>query len=172
MNQKYKEILKYFPPDLRGILERAMNESGDNLQEIRVRCGRPLILETSKGGFAVSTQGTLSPAMGGAYIISENDVKMIFQAVCENSVYAYMDEIRQGFITIKGGHRVGFTGRALTDGEKIENFRDISSINIRIARQVVGAANYIMDSILKPDGRVCNTLVVSPPMVVLMVRRS
>ncbi len=165
MNAKYTWILNYFPPNLRGILEKVIKSSGDSLQEIRIRCGKPLIVSTANGSFAVDSQGSLSPAVGGAHVISECDLRLIFQAVCENSVYAFMDEIRQGFITIKGGHRVGFTGRAVTDGEKIENFRDISSINIRIAHEVIGASNYIVGDILKPDGTVYNTLIVSPPMV-------
>ena len=165
MNTKYREILRNFPPDMREILEKAMAETGENLQEIRVRCGKPLILETSTGSFAVGTQGALSPAIGGAYVVNESEIRMIFQAVCENSVYAYMDEIRQGFITIKGGHRVGFTGRAVVESDKIENFRDISSLNIRVAHEVIGAANYIIGNILEPDGKICNTLLVSPPMV-------
>ena len=165
MNTRYRRITEYFPPSLRGIMERAIKESGDGLQEIRIRCGKPLIVGTSNGSFAVGSGGALSPAVGGAYIISECDMKMIFQALCENSVYAYMDEIRQGFITIKGGHRVGFTGRAVTEGGKVENFRDISSVNIRISHEVIGAANYILDDVLMPDGSVCNTLIVAPPMV-------
>ncbi len=163
MNTRYNEVLNYLPTQLKTTLENALDFIGDNLLEIRIRCNMPLIIGTSNGNFAVGRDGSISPALGGAYIVSETDLKLVFQAICENSVYAFMEDIRQGFITIKGGHRVGFSGRAVTDGKKIENFREISSINIRIAREVVGAGNYIIDHIAKED-RVLNTLIVSPPM--------
>lgn len=163
MNTRYSEIQKILPAHFKEMLEKTIQEVGDTLLEIRVRCGKPLIAETSNGSFVITSDGSLSPATGGAYIVTERDLRLIFQAVCENSVYAFMDEIKQGFITIKGGHRVGFSGRAVLIGDKIENFREISSLNIRIAREVIGAANYIIDKVLLPDG-VVNTLIVSPPM--------
>ncbi len=163
MNTRYSEIQKILPAHFKEMLEKTVQALGDTLLEIRVRCGRPLIAETSNGSFVITPDGSPSPATGGAYIVSERDLRLIFQAVCENSVYAFMDEIKQGFITVKGGHRVGFSGRAVLGGNKIENFREISSLNIRIAREVLGAANYIINDVLKPDG-VVSTLIVSPPM--------
>ncbi len=163
MNTRYTEVLEYLPGHIRKIMEKTFDTVGGNLQEIRIRQGKPLIIITSGGNFSVCTDGSISPAVGGAYTVTESDVRMIFQGVCENSVYAFMEEIKQGFVTLKGGHRVGFSGRAVTNGQKIENFREISSINIRIAHEIVGAANQIIDNILTPGG-VVNTLVVSPPM--------
>lgn len=163
MNTRYKEILGYMPYPIKDIIGKVFETLGDNLQEIRIRCGMPLIVCASNGNFSVGTDGIISPAVGGAYVVCESDLQKVFQAICENSVYAFMDDIKQGFITIKGGHRVGFSGRVVTDGKKIENFREISSLNIRIAREIIGASNYIIDSILKPAG-VVNTLIVSPPM--------
>lgn len=163
MNTRYGDIQKILPAHFKAMLEKTVQTVGDTLLEIRVRCGKPLIAETSSGSFVITSDGSLSPATGGAYIVSERDLRLIFQAVCENSVYAFMDEIKQGYITVKGGHRVGFSGRAVLNGDKIENFREISSLNIRIAREVIGAANYIIEDVLKPFG-VVSTLIVSPPM--------
>jgi len=163
MNTRYGDIQKILPPHFKEMVNKTIQTIGDTLLEIRVRSGKPLIAETSNGSFAITPDGSPSPAMGGAYIVSERDLRLIFQAVCENSVYAFMDEIKQGFITIKGGHRVGFSGRAVLKGDKIENFREISSLNIRIAREVIGAANYIIGDVLKPFG-VVSTLIISPPM--------
>ena len=131
--------------------------------EIRLRCRLPLIIGTENGSFSVLPNGEISPAVGGAYIVEPGDIQRVFRAVCENSVYAFSEEIRQGFVTIKGGHRVGISGRAVTSGKAIETFRDISSLNIRVAREVIGSANLIIDDVLKPDG-VKNTLIVAPPM--------
>lgn len=163
MNLRTAEILGYMPENLRPLLCRTFENAGEALQEIRIRSGLPLVVGTSNGSFAVLSNGELSPAVGGAYIVRASDVKRIFQAICENSVYAFSEDIRQGFVTIKGGHRVGITGRATVSGGRIETFKEISSLNIRIAREVIGAANGIAECIITPVG-IKNTLLVAPPM--------
>ena len=163
MDTKIAEILNYVPKHLRTMLTKTLTLTADSIQEIRIRSGFPLIIGTACGNFAVLPDGSVSPAVGGAYITQDSDLRQIFQAICENSVYAYLDDIRQGFITIKGGHRVGFTGRAVTGSRGIENFREISSLNIRLAREVIGCANSIADEVITPSG-IVNTLLISPPM--------
>ena len=163
MYLRLAEILGYFPDNLKAILKKTFETAGDSLLEIRIRSGLPLIVNTTQGGFAVLSNGELSPAVGGAYIIGCQDLKRIFQAICENSVYAYAEDIRQGFVTIRGGHRVGITGKAAVSGRKIDAFREISSLNIRIAREVIGAANDIINDVFTPWG-IKNTLIVAPPM--------
>lgn len=158
------EILNYMPDNLKSVIQKVLELSATNLEEIRFRVGRPLIVGTSGGNSAVKSDGTLSESVAGAYKVTESDIRRIFQAVCENSVYAYIDEIRQGFVTIRGGHRVGFAGRAVAPCGKVENFREISSLNIRIAREVIGAADSIMNDIYAERG-IVNTLLVAPPLV-------
>lgn len=163
MDIRLTEVLGYVPENLRTMLRKTFETAGDTLLEIRIRCGLPLIVNTSHGSFAVLPNGEISPAIGGAYIVKPLDVRRVFQAVCENSVYAYVEDIKQGFVTIRGGHRVGITGRAAVNKGRVESFREISSLNIRIAREVIGAANEIIGSVLTPTG-VKNTLLVAPPM--------
>ncbi len=163
MNKRLAEILNYMPEHLKKILSKALAETENYVQEIRIRNGLPLILGTQKGSFAVLPDGKLSPAVGGSYIIVNSDIQRIFRAVCGNSVYAFSEDIRQGFVTIRGGHRVGITGRASMYNGCVETFREISSLNIRIAREIVGAANDIVDKVLMPD-KIRNTLLVAPPM--------
>ncbi|MBQ9736917.1 MAG: stage III sporulation protein AA [Clostridia bacterium] len=163
MNKRLEGVLSYMPDNLKRIFTGVFLKMGDNIQEIRIRSGLPLVIETSKGNFAVLPDGKLSSEVNGAYIAGADDVKRVFYAVCENSIYAFADDIRQGFVTIRGGHRVGITGRATVTNGKIESFREITSLNIRIAREVIGAADSITEHILKPNG-ILNTLIVSPPM--------
>lgn len=163
MNKRLAEILNYVPKHMRTMLSKTFEVTGESVLEIRIRNGLPLIVETLSGSFAVLPDGSVSPAVGGAYIIGDTDVRQIFQAVCENSVYAFVDDIRQGFITIKCGHRVGFAGRVVINNGKIENFREISSLNIRVSREIIGSANDIISKVLTPSG-VKSTLLVSPPM--------
>lgn len=162
MDTRTNEILGYVPESLKSVLKRTFEITQDTLQEIRIRSGLPLIVNTSNGSFAVLKNGEVSPAVGGAYIVDSSEVKQIFRAICENSVYAYSEDIKQGFVTIRGGHRVGITGRAITNGEKMEGFREISSLNIRVAREVIGAADEIVNQVLTPSG-IKDTLIVAPP---------
>ncbi len=161
MEKPMKEILWVMPEHLKNLLTRAEKHLS-GLEEIRLRCGRPLIIKTCDGNFAVLENGAVSPAIGGAYIVSHSDIKRVFSAICENSIYAHSEEIKQGYITIKGGHRAGFSGTAVVSRGKIENIKDISSINIRIADQKIGCASEYMNKILFHNA-VKNTLIVSPP---------
>ena len=163
MNLRINDVLSYMPDNLKKMLTKTVKLLGDNVQEIRLRIGRPLIVGSLNGNFAVLPNGNLSPAVGGAYVVTACDVKSVFQLICENSVYAHSEDIRQGFITIKGGHRVGFTGKAICNDKKIESMKDICSINIRIAKEVLGAANYIIDDIIEGE-HIINTLLISPPL--------
>lgn len=164
MNLRINDVLSYMPDNLKKMLSNTVRLLGDNVQEIRLRINRPLIVGSLNGNFAILPNGNLSPAVGGAYIVTTADVRGIFQLICENSVYAYLEDIRQGFITIKGGHRVGFAGKAVCNDRKIDSFKDISSINIRIAKEILGSANSIMDDIIE-NKSVVNTLLISPPLV-------
>ena len=74
------------------------------------------------------------------------------------SVYAAEEELRQGFITIQGGHRIGVAGRTMAFGQDIRLMKSISFINIRVAHQIQGCANQVMDYLYSDDGRFLNTL--------------
>lgn len=121
-----------------------------NLQEIRFRIGRPTILYYAD---RVEFLGRNS---------NHKDIENLITAFCRNSVYAYCANIKEGFLTIPGGHRVGIVGRAVYKEDKLSNITSFSGINIRIAREIRGCAepyiNYISNS-----GRIFNTLIISAP---------
>ena len=98
------------------------------------------------------------------YKVKVKDIILIIEKICENSVYAYRNQICKGFITIKGGHRVGITGTAVCDNEKIINLKNITSLNFRIAKQIIGCSNKILKEIIDMENQtVYNTLIISPP---------
>jgi stage III sporulation protein AA len=81
-----------------------------------------------------------------------------------HSVYSFEEELRRGFITIPGGHRVGLAGRTLLENGRVRTIRDVSSFNIRVAREVFGVSKDILPYMIDPVGRrVHNTLIISPP---------
>ena len=98
-----------------------------------------------------------------AVIVTGNDIKRGMELVSRSSVYAFENEIRNGYITLSGGHRVGISGDAVTENGKISHIRTVQSLNYRFAREVIGAADSVIDRIFD-GGEIKNTLIVSPPM--------
>ncbi|MDR1392261.1 MAG: stage III sporulation protein AA [Clostridiales bacterium] len=150
------------PENIKPMIEKVFELAGVFVEEIRFRVSKPLIIVTDVGSYGVLPDGSLTSIFGNAYIIRERDIKQLFQSVCENSVYAYLEEIKQGFITVRGGNRVGICGKAVVEDGKIENIRDISGINFRVSKEIIGSSDEIISNILK-DEKIINTLIVSPP---------
>lgn len=146
------EILQYFPMRIRERIKEKLGERGQVLEEIRIRVNCPIILKFNNNEEKIET------------VITNNDTKEILQYVCENSIYAYQNEINNGYITIKGGHRVGVTGNCVIENNRVINIAYIYSLNFRIAKQITGAANEIMKYIVNIQNKeIYSTLIVSPP---------
>ena len=96
------------------------------------------------------------------YIVSSGQIMEALEYISTFSLYAYEDDIRQGFITIKGGHRVGIAGKVVVENGRIRTISNISSINIRISHQVIGCGINAMDYIGSGEN-IHNTLIISPP---------
>lgn len=152
---KIDEILKCFPREIENTIMEIFSTNkyySPQLQEIRLRVNRPIILKFRNYDLILN------------YIIKTEDILQILERFCENSVYAYKNQICQGFLTIKGGHRVGITGTVVIEDEKIINIKYVSSLNIRIAREILNCSNKILGEILDINNQtIFNTLIVSPP---------
>ena len=95
--------------------------------------------------------------------VTSGDIRRGMELITRSSVYAFSEDIKSGFITILGGHRVGISGDAAVEQGKIAHMRSVQSLNYRYAREVIGSADSVMGRIL--DGnRIKNTLITSPPM--------
>ncbi len=158
---KKEELMKIFAPQLRKIVERAEVDYED-LQEIRLRVNMPMMMIYKNHEYMFREDGGLCSDNGQAYVITPEDIRETMALVSNYSLYAYEDEIRQGFITIKGGHRVGIAGKIILENEKIKSIQYISFMNIRLSHQVKGCADPVMPYILTENG-LCHTLIISPP---------
>ena len=147
----YNDILRYFPDNIRVVLENEINNNFI-IEEIRIRNSKPIILKLNNSEKIIN------------YIVQTEDVLNILQSICENSIYSYQNQICEGFITIKGGHRIGITGSAVIENNQVKNLNYISNLNFRIARQIIGCSNNIIKEIINQEGNtIYNTLIVSPP---------
>ena len=151
-------ILTRLPDSLAEALRRA---DLTDVEEIRMVANGPLYLIHGGGGRYLNEQGR-SCQIEKALMIPRSLIEQCFVSLCDHSVYAKQDEIGQGFLTIEGGHRVGVCGACVLQDGKVQYIRDVQALNIRIARQIRGAAKEIMPEILDENG-VHNTLIISPP---------
>lgn len=153
------QIFRYIPKKFRRLLYY-VDFAG--LEEIRLRQGRPAMLYYSDAAFFISAKGVLTQNPGQAVFVAKQDILEGMELICEASVYAVENEIRNGFITIGGGHRVGLTGTAVVARGRISNLKDISGLNYRVARDITGISDKLMDAVM-PAGKIQNTLLISPP---------
>lgn len=148
-------ILNVLPCNVRLILKREELKF-DHLQEIRLRTDKPLLL-IYRGRELFAGQ-----MRGRSYIVTKEDIREMLDYISNYSLYAYEQEMKQGFITIEGGHRVGMAGQVIIEEGKVRNLKHISSVNVRISHEIVGCADKIFPYVTK--GRnLYHTLIISPP---------
>lgn len=135
----------------------SINEN--TIEEIRIRVNRPVILKYSEGKEDILD-----------HVVSQTEILNILQSLCNNSIYSYQSQICDGYITLQGGHRVGITGNVAMKDGKITNVNYVSSLNFRIAREIIGASDEILKEVVTKRGNnnICNleinnTLIVSKP---------
>lgn len=146
------EVLSYFPTKIREIILSEIKDKYNYLEEIRLRVNRPIVLKFADNEKVIK------------YLASIEEINNTLQAICENSIYTYQNEIAEGFITIKGGNRVGISGSCVVENGKVININYIYSLNFRIAREVIGSGNKILKFILDIENNsIYNTLIVSKP---------
>lgn len=150
-----EEILRYFPYEIYTLLENALRQDLNlqrELQEIRIRVQRPILLKTRQADIVID------------YQINASEVLQILEKLCQNSIYAYKNQICEGFLTVKGGHRIGITGTAVTEDSKVLNLKYVTSLNFRIAREIINCSNQLLKEIIDIENNsIYNTLIVSPP---------
>lgn len=133
-----------------------------DLEEIRLRVNRPLLLlGNHKEVFLDSKGRAVLPEQG--YRVSQEDIFQALERMTQSSLYAAEEEMKQGFITLPGGHRVGLTGEAIMKNGEIQTLKHISALNIRLAKAIQGKAELILPKLLTKEGSLHHTLILSPP---------
>ena len=144
----FLEAIESLPTSMRERLGAIPMEVKKRAREVRIRAGRPVVVELGAEQYCLSGK------------TSTMELAECFRALCGYSVHSHTEEIRQGFLTVKGGHRAGLCGTAVYQEDVLYNVRDISSINLRIAREMIG----VSDSLFAHLGeRVGKLLLVGAP---------
>lgn len=155
-------ILDALPENIQRIIDGIPRDIAESLEEIRIREGRPMIIHSRGKSYYLGADGELFPSPEKAYCVTHRDVQSILQRMSNYSIYAVEEELRNGYITLRGGYRVGLAGKAVLEGGKIRTLKYISSFNIRISREIIGVADKVIRYIVS-GAQVRHTLVLSPP---------
>lgn len=142
-------IFKCLPQELVNMI---LQHNVQKIEEIRVRAEKPVIINFSNMEIVLK------------YVVTATEILNIMQNICNNSVYAYQNQISSGFITLPGGNRVGISGNVVVKDNIVTNISYIYSLNFRISHQVKGASDELIRYILDTkNNSIYNSLIVSPP---------
>lgn len=145
------EVISFFPQNILNEFSKISSNVLEKTCELHFRVGQPVIISSYSDEYILNNK------------ITTEDILRVVENFSDNSIYSIQNEINSGFITIKGGHRVGITGTCVFEDNKIKNIKYISSLNIRIAREVKNCGLNIIDEIIKDNKTFENTIIISPP---------
>mgnify|MGYP000416393706 CR=1 FL=1 len=147
----FDEILKKLPRSISDDLKLLPASVISEVEEVRLRCGRNIRLKSNFFEKAI------------AHIITSEELRSTLNSLIKYSFYAYEQDLANGFVTIEGGHRVGVCGKVVIKDGRPALIKEISSLNIRFAKEIKGCADKLTSEVLDDNGKVINTLIVSPP---------
>lgn len=147
-DKEFMEAIHLLPISVSRALMKCPETIRNTAREIRLRAGRSTIVLSPVQNFILPN------------ILSAGELYECYRALCGYSIHTHTEEIKRGFLTIKGGHRAGLCGTAVYENGEISNLRGISSINLRVARQVKGCADDFMRKTKGDPGKI---LIVGPP---------
>ncbi|MFA6670491.1 MAG: stage III sporulation protein AA [Bacillota bacterium] len=161
--ERYRAIFDAVPVNIRKMIGGLSPEDMDGIEEFRLKAGAPFIVYGKNQSAFITQNGSLTRDRHKAYAVTREDTEKALQLMCDCSIYSIVDELKEGYITIRGGHRVGVVGKVVTEGGSVKTIKDISGLNIRVSRQVIGCGSGLMPRLVRGKESVYNTLIISPP---------
>ena len=158
----WTEMARWYGEEIRSIIGHIKAVPFQEVEEIRLRVGQPLMVRTSDKDLFLNRDGEVTDPEK-AYFVMREDLVSALERMTHSSLYAAEEDLKQGFITLPGGNRVGVTGEAIILRGQIQTLKHVSSLNLRIAREIQGQGLKILPLLLGADGTFCHTLLISPP---------
>ncbi|WP_369813678.1 stage III sporulation protein AA [Thermoactinomyces sp. DSM 45892] len=158
-----KPIYQILPLSIREIIQSLPRTILGSLEEIRIRQNRPLEVITSEQSWFVSYRRQLNKIPKDSVLPSREECAKLLNLLSNHSLYAMEEELRRGYITIEGGHRVGLAGKVVMEQGRVKHLRDVTGFNIRIAREVKGVGEELLPILFGSNRNLHNVLIVSPP---------
>lgn len=159
---KKETILQYFKGNVYSAVSKIPEFLFEEIQEIRLRVNKPIAVMNGFRLSYITPNGNFASNPTNSVIVSEQELNQCFESVCQYSVHSFKREICEGFITLKGGHRVGLCGTTVIHNSSIENIKNVSSLNFRISHQMKGCAEKMYKQAF--SNGLCNVLIAGAPM--------
>lgn len=144
-----EKVMAYLPKIIQEQFQNLQNEFFENIEEIRIRINRPIEITAHQNTIFLP------------YITQMRDAEQLLNNISHHSLYTLDEELKRGYITIEGGHRIGLAGRVILENGKVKAIRDVSSFNIRIAKEKIGVAERWLPYIYRSGWK--NTMIIGPP---------
>lgn len=158
----FNNIISYISPRIQIYLKNINESTIMNIQEVRIRSNRPIIIVTHTGSWFLNKSGKLSLIFSqNCVVASENEIYESINKMCRYSMHSHYEDLLNGYITLPNGSRVGITGTAVYDKNNVKGIKDIDGINIRIPRQIQGVSDSLFNTIL--NSNLSSLLIVGPP---------
>lgn len=146
----YNYIISFISPRLYMYLSKISNSIINDLQEIRLRVDRPVVLVTHSGCCFLTTSGKTSFILSSNCVYAyKNEINDTVNKMCGYSMHSHYEDLLNGYLTLPNGSRVGLCGTAVYEREKVKGIKDFSCINIRIPRNITGISEKIMNGVFK-----------------------
>ncbi len=147
----WEQAAAVLPGPLRDGLLALGEDRLEEAEEFRLRRGFPMTALLPEG-----ERETNGPPVG------EDELRQVVENATQCSAHTALDRVRQGFVTLRGGHRIGLCGSVTKKEGRIVTLRELSSLSVRVARSVPGLAKPLLPD-LTEDGRFLSTLILAPP---------
>jgi len=142
-----EEVKRFLSEKLRTSVEKIPLFNAQKIQEIRLRLEKNLTVCILDKEYFLTERGELDTNLNTGIKVERSDIEYTFNIACQYSLHSFQKELSQGFITVQGGNRIGLCGTAVIKNNAVETIKDISSINIRVARQIIGCADEIYSAL-------------------------
>ena len=147
---------------IRDVLDCISASEFEEFEEIRFRVGKPSFVKKRGNEYFLLSSGAISLHQDSAFVAEAGDIKTFINILSGYSLYAFEEELKNGYITVEGGHRIGVSGKTVVENGNVMSLNSFSGINIRISHEIKGCAENVLPYITEGQG-VFNTLIVSPP---------
>ena len=149
----FSDLYTYLPADIVKLLQR---ECYAGITEVRISLNKPVLVSD---GYRTD----YLCGIDGKHIFAHSEeVNYIADRLTGGSFYSVKESIKNGFVTVRGGHRIGICGTAVYEGNSGFHIRNVSSFCMRVAREVKGCAEGLANDLFS-GGKLCNVLIASPP---------
>lgn len=164
LDQVLQQIFPYIAPSIKQVLLGLNPFLTRKIEEIRLRVEKPLAIWAESREILVNVHGVSVNTPSESYVVNKQDVLRTLELLTQGSLYAWEQELKYGYITIAGGHRVGLSGEVITERGLVKALKYITGLNIRLAREVKGCSAHIIPFLYsRLVGRFYHSLLVSPP---------